>query len=87
MSTTAPHVESIYTIEYTDTFGGEVNYSWMRHFRTRHIGTDRSLVRVVKKMLGLNGVRCDTYYHGDTIEIRPRGMCTVAFIYYVGDVA
>lgn len=87
MSSTAPHIESIYTIDYTDTFGGEANYGWRNHFAIRHIGTDRSLVRVVKKMLGLNGVRAKVYYHGDTIEIRPVGTCTVAFVMYQGDCA
>lgn len=87
MSNTAPQTESTFTVEYTDTFGGEANYSWVKRFTLNHKGTDLALVRVVKKMLGLNGVRAKVYYHGDTIEVRPSGSCTVAFIYYVGDCA
>jgi hypothetical protein len=87
MSSTAPQTASTYTVEYTDTYGGESNYSWVKRLTLTHTGTDRSLVRKVKKALGLNGVRAHVHYHGDTIEIRPSGMCTVAFIFYVGDVA
>lgn len=87
MSSTAPQITSTFTVEYTDTYAGESNYSWVKRFTLAHKGTDRSLVRVVKKMLGLNGVRAKVYYHGDTIEIRPAGMCTVAFVMYQGDCA
>lgn len=87
MSSTAPQTTSTFTVEYTDTYAGEANYSWVKRFTLTHKGTDRALVRKAKKALGLNGVRAKVYYHGDTIEVRPVGTCTVAFIYYVGDCA
>jgi hypothetical protein len=42
----------------------------------------RELVKRVKRELGITGVKCRSYDHGDTIELRPYGMCTVAFITY-----
>ena len=42
----------------------------------------RQLVRKAKAIAGWTGARCETYDHGDTIEIRPRGACMVAFVTY-----
>jgi hypothetical protein len=67
--------------ELTDTFGGEANYSWV--FReTVKVRTDSRLaiVRAAKSALGLSNVRCQVLDIGDTIEIRPIGICQVAFI-------
>lgn len=68
--------------EYTDTFGGEANYSWVR----RHEATfpadisDRALVRRAKAWAGLTGVPCRTENLGDLIALYPQGSCTVLFI-------
>ena len=68
--------------EYTDTFGGEANYSWVRRLEIKgeHELTDRQLVFRAKKWAGLTGVRCDTSSYFDMIEVRPRNMCRVIFI-------
>jgi hypothetical protein len=70
--------------ELTDTFGGEANYSWVRRetFQVPAGATDRSIVLAAKRVLGLTGCRCQTSHHGDMIELRPNGSCTVAFILY-----
>lgn len=68
--------------EYTDTFGGEANYSWVR----RHEATfpadisDRALVRRAKAWAGLTNCRCRTENLGDLIALYPQGSCTVLFI-------
>lgn len=72
-------------LEYTDTFGREANYSWVKRERIKVPEAKRSLIRAAKSWAGLTGVKCDTHDHGDMIEIRPRGMCTVLFINYVED--
>ena len=74
-------------IEYTDTFGGDANYSWVyRHSATLPDDTsDLALVRYAKKHLGISGVRCDRKSWFDLIELRPRGMCTVLFLTFGGD--
>lgn len=68
-------------VEYTDTFGGESNYSWLQSY-TFPIGdkSPKGIVRTAKKLLGLNNVDCHISDFGDTIEIRPKNMATVAFI-------
>ena len=67
--------------EMTDTFGGEANYGWVKRGTTlvRDGASRRSVVMAVKRELGLTGTRCRTYDHGDMIEMRPIGSCTVAF--------
>ena len=79
-----------YAVEYTDTFGGEANYSWVRravvaapstHF-TPH-GHKRAVMRRAKAAVGLSGVRGVTHDHGDGYEFRPYGMCTVMFVHWV----
>ncbi len=72
-----------FIVEYTDTFGGEANYSWVRRktFEAPRNISDLSLVRKAKKEIGLTGARCDRNEFGETIELRPRGTATVLFIY------
>lgn len=67
--------------EYTDTFAGQANYSWVRRGTTLvpQNATRRSVVIAVKRELGLTGQRCRTFDHGDMIELRPVGFSTVAF--------
>jgi len=67
--------------EMTDTFGGEANYGWVRRGATRVIknATQRQIVKAVKAELGITGVPCKTFNHGDMIEMRPIGQCTVVF--------
>jgi hypothetical protein len=89
-----------YQIEYTDTFGGEANYCWVKRASVTmpeltHYGYDggtnyvkanrvfkRELMRQAKAKVGLTGVRGVKHDHGDMIEFRPYGFCTVLFITY-----
>jgi hypothetical protein len=66
-----------YDYEYTDTFGGEANYCWVKRGT---INTSGSPVRAVKKALGLEGIRCVKSDMGDMIELKPAGSCTIIFI-------
>jgi hypothetical protein len=68
--------------ELTDTCGGEANYLWVRRaeFDAPDSASDLAIVRRGKAELGLSGVRCYRSDLGDSIELRPVGSCTVAFI-------
>lgn len=71
------------TIEVTDTFGGEANYSWVRRYTIQQESkslTDRQVIREAKKLAGWTGIRCNKSDFGDMIELRPAGMCQVMFI-------
>ena len=73
-----------YTVELTDTFAGEANYSWVRRitFWMPENHTDLQLVRRAKKLLGINGVRTKTQNYGELMQLMfPRNTCTTAFIY------
>jgi hypothetical protein len=67
--------------EVTDTFGGEANYSWANRgsVEFKEQPTRRQIVLALKKFAGLTGVRCSVVDYDDQIEIRPAGMCIVAF--------
>ena len=71
-----------YQAEHTDTFGGEVNYSWARRarFEAPESITDRNLVARAKRELGLTGVRCRRETWGETLVLRPVGMHIIVFI-------
>ena len=71
-----------FDIEITDTFGGEANYSWVRRHSldAPEKITNLALVRRAKKKAEWSGIRCKVSRCGDTIEIRPVGMCCVLFI-------
>jgi len=71
-----------FEIEYTDTFGGEANYSWVRR-KTLTLPaniTDRALVQRAKLEMGLTGCQCRKEDMGDLIALYPQGSCTVLFI-------
>lgn len=67
--------------EYTDTFGGEANYSWVHRVTLPAYLSDRQAMRRAKAVMGLTGLRGRTYNSGDVIEFRPYGHNTVLFIY------
>lgn len=71
-----------FDFEYTDTFGGEANYSWVRRHTEQFPEdiSDRALVRRAKAWAGLTGVRCRVENWGDTLAIYPAGCCTVLFV-------
>jgi hypothetical protein len=72
-----------FNVEYTDTFGGESNYSWVRRATIEAPdNAPRSLImRRAKKALGLSGLRGRLNDFGDMIDFRPYGCCTVLFIH------
>lgn len=69
--------------EYTDTFSGEANYSWVRRksLELPEGISNRALVRRAKTALGLTGVKGRMYCAGDFWEFRPYGSATVAFFH------
>lgn len=71
-----------FKVEYTDTFGGQANYSWCDRetVSLSDCATDRQIVLACKEAVGLSGVKCDREECGETIILRPRGLCTVMHI-------
>jgi hypothetical protein len=69
-------------VEVTDTFSGEANYSWVKRKELDLMDalSKYSIVRRVKKEIGWSGQRCLTVDYGDTIELRPYGVCQVCLI-------
>jgi hypothetical protein len=69
-------------VEVTDTFNNEANYSWVKRKELDLMDalSKYSIVRRVKKEIGWSGQRCLTVDYGDTIELRPYGVCQVCFI-------
>jgi hypothetical protein len=76
-----------YTFEYTDTFGGEPNYCWVRRGKF-YADNNKQAVRKAKKFLGLDGVKCDrgcqTTDFGITLV--PRNSCTILFVDHLEEV-
>lgn len=69
--------------EYTDTFGGEANYAWVRRveFDAPDAIMNKPLVAKAKAALGLTGIRGRIDYAGnDTIAYIPNGMNTILFV-------
>ena len=71
-----------YSIEYTDTFGGQANYCWARRWTLEAPAdiSDRALVRRAKALAGLTGIPCRRADWGDSLALYPYGSCTVLFI-------
>lgn len=76
-------VECNIQYEYTDTYGGEANYSWVKRGSIPAGSkefSDMAAVRRVKSKLGLSGVRCKRENWGEEIVLRHVGSCTIVFI-------
>lgn len=71
-----------FVVEFTDTFGGEANYSWVhrRSFDAPHNITNRALMRRAKKLLNISGARGRVEDYGDELRFYPYGMCAVMFV-------
>lgn len=77
-----------YEVEYTDTFGGEANYCWVKRATlespfvggiSNQLATKR-LKRAAKEAMGIGGVKGEWFDYGDSFEFRPRKLLTVLFI-------
>lgn len=71
-----------FDVEYTDTFGGEANYSWVQRWQV-HLpenASDTAIMRAAKAAAGLTGVKGRTDNFGDMRRFRPHGSCTVLFV-------
>lgn len=77
-----PKALATFDVEYTDTFGGEANYCWVRRYTIEAPCdiSERALMRRAKALCGLTGARGRTYWNGDYGEFRPYIICTVLFI-------
>ena len=71
-----------WSVELTDTFGGQANYSWCEREQIDlpDTATDRQIITAAKAALGLTGTRCRRYAIGEGFELRPSGVCQVAFV-------
>ena len=70
-----------FTVQHTDTFGGEANYSWVKNHTLELKNSSRlAIVRAAKKVCGFNGVKSQVTDYGDLIEIRPIGYNQIAFV-------
>ena len=71
-----------YRVEYTDTFGGEANYCWVRHAEISvPDGASRSLImRRAKSAIGIGGARGKTDDYGDSFQFTPYRSCTTMFV-------
>lgn len=80
--TAIPKADIKFNVEYTDTFGGEANYCWVKRatISAPYDPTTSLVMRRAKASVGLSGVRGVTSNLGDTIEFRPYGMATVMFV-------
>ena len=72
---------STFDVEYTDTFGGEANYAWVRRatITAPENASDSLLIRRAKWAIGISG-RHRVESWGETIAVRPYGTCTILFI-------
>ena len=66
-----------YTVEITDTFGGELNYSWVRRYFVR-AKSIRGAMRVVQNQYG--GYWKKDYDCGDFARYDMSGACVAAYV-------
>ena len=71
-----------FTVEYTDTFGGEPNYCWVKRdsFMLEADCKDKDVKSFAKALMGLKGLKGRWDDYGDSWAFRPYGICTVLFV-------
>lgn len=69
-------------VTQTDTFGGEANYSWANRyeFAIHKSASQRNITRKAKALVGMTGVKADTYDYDTGLTIKPRGYNQVIFV-------
>lgn len=75
-----------FKVEVTDTYAGEANYCFVKHygFNAPTNATDAQLVRKAKRAAGWTG-RHTKETHGETLVIRPQGACLIMFVEFVSE--
>lgn len=83
--TKAPTKTVQYRGTFTDTFGGEPNFSWVREqtVTVPENSSQRTIMRAVKKAMSLSGVRGTTQNLGDSFTFKPFGACRILFVDFV----
>lgn len=68
--------------EYTDTFGGEANYCWVRRgtIEMPEKASNRAVIRAAKKAAEVSIRHKPPTDYGDTIRLDFYGACVVLFI-------
>lgn len=71
-----------WNVEFTDTFGGEANYCWVKRdtIRLPRMATQKQIMRASKAAVGLTGVRGSVDTYGDNYTFRPYRQATVMFV-------
>ena len=70
-----------YAVVYTDTYGGEANFSWVkREVLDTNTKCDRVLMKKAKRLIGITGSKGVTSSHGDDITFQPYRLGTILFI-------
>lgn len=76
--------KDLYLAEVTDTFGGELNYSWVRRYRIRA----RSILGAVRKLHNAEGLNFRKIWGDcDQATYQAKGACIAASIQYCSDTA
>lgn len=70
------------SVTQTDTFGGEANYGWVNfhQFVMHKSASQRNITRKAKAIVGMTGVKADTYDYDTGLTIKPRGYNQVIFV-------
>jgi hypothetical protein len=69
-------------VTHTDTFCGEPNYGWVNRyeFAMNRDAAQHNITRKAKAMVGMTGVKSDTYDYDTGLTIKPRGYHQVIFV-------
>jgi hypothetical protein len=74
-----------WTVQVTDTFGGEANYAWVRNYEivTPEPTSQTRVVKRAKEIAGWTGHECKTErIDSDTYIVRPKRLLQIMFIDY-----
>lgn len=70
-----------YLVEYTDTFGGEPNYCWVRRAVVRGVEGKRAVLKEARRLVGLTGAKGKIVAdYGDEWHWTPNGCATVLMV-------
>lgn len=71
---------STYSVEFTDTFGGEANYCWVDRFTVEATNIKQAITKAKQHRYCAPIPKHSLSDYGDSVRIDIKGKCVCAFI-------
>tara|TARA_R110000803_G_scaffold154551_1_gene219296 strand:+ start:514 stop:759 length:246 start_codon:yes stop_codon:yes gene_type:complete len=74
-----------FNVEFTDTFNGDANYSWVnrKEITVKEDASQSQIMRAAKRAVCITGCKGVTESYCDGYTFKPYNQCTILFVNYM----